>query len=386
MTYLLLLIGVLLLCIGAIVYYGLAIYAAIAFFTQTRSLSPDCSPSPEFCPNVTILRPICGLDSNAYENLASFCRQDFPCYQIIFGIQSQADPSIAVVQQLIQDFPEIDIQFVVSDRVHGTNLKVSNLINADTQAKYDILLIADSDIWVDVDYLRRVVQPLSNATVGVVTCMYRSRTQGWISTFEALSISTEFLPSVLVAHQLEGMTFALGATIVIRRSVLEAIGGLVAVVDYLEDDFQLGHLAVQAGYQVALSDYVVDHVMATGTLADLLHHQTRWNRGIRFARPGGYLGLIFTYGTVSSALFLALTAGSFLGWAVFVGSWSIRCFLAWLVGVHYLQDRVAQNFFWLTPLRDLMSFSLWCHGFTSNTIEWRGRKLQLLKGGVLIDS
>ncbi len=380
MTHLLLLVSVLLLCIGAVVYYSLAIYAAIAFFTQTRSQSPD------FYPNVTILKPICGLDGDAYENLASFCRQDFPCYQIIFGIQSQTDPSIAVVQQLIQDFPEIDIQFVVSDRVHGTNLKVSNLINADTQAKYDILLIADSDIWVDVDYLRRVVQPLSNASVGVVTCMYRSRTQGWISTFEALSISTEFLPSVLVAHQLEGMTFALGATIVMRRSVLEAIGGLVAVVNYLEDDFQLGHLSVQAGYQVALSDYVVDHVMETETLADLLHHQTRWNRGIRFARPGGYLGLIFTYGTVSSALFLALTAGSSLGWAVFIGTWSIRYFLAWLIGVYYLQDQVAQNFFWLTPLRDLMSFALWCYSFTSNTIEWRGRKLQLLKGGMLIDS
>jgi ceramide glucosyltransferase len=372
-----LLLCVLLLCIGAIIYYGLAIYAAIAFFSQNRS------PSLDFHPNVTILKPICGLDDNAYENLASFCRQDYPCYQIIFGIQSQSDPSISVVQTLIQDFSEIDIQFAISDRVHGSNLKVSNLINAVTQAKYDILLIADGDIWVDKEFLQRVVQPLSNAEVGVVTCLYRSQAQGWVATFGALAVSTEFLPSVLVARQIEGMTFALGATIVIRQSVLAAIGGLAAVADYLEDDFYLGNLPFQSGYQVALSDYVVDHVMGTETLADFLHHQTRWTRGIRFARPGGHLGLIFTYGTLSSILFLGLTAGSPLGWIVFVATWSVRYFLAWLVGVHYLQDQVARRVFWLTPLRDLMSFALWCYSFTGSTIEWRGRKLQLLKGGKL---
>jgi ceramide glucosyltransferase len=374
----------LLLSVSAIVYYCLAIYAAIAFFFESKTRLTQLDSA--FYPAITILKPICGADDRTYENLASFCQQDYPNYQIIFGIQSQSDPSIAIVQKLIQDFPNVDIQSVISDRVYGTNLKVSNLANAAAQGKYDIFLIADSDISVGAEYLQQIIQPLSDPKVGVVTCPYRSHAQGWISTFEALGISTEFLPGVLVARQIEGMTFALGATIVIRRSVLEAIGGFAVVADHLEDDFQLGNLPVQAGYQVVLSHYIVSHVMPTATLTDLLHHQIRWARGIRFARPGGYLGLIFTYGTLFSLLFLWTTDGSMNGWIVFGITWLIRYVMAWLIGVNYLQDTAAKKWLWLTPLRDLMSFLLWCYSFMGNTIEWRGRKLQLIKGGKLIDS
>ena len=374
----------LLLSVSAIVYYSLAIYAATQFFVKSKIQSAQANFT--FHPAVTILKPICGADDRTYENLASFCRQDYPNYQIVFGIQNQTDPSIAVVQKLIQDFPTVDIQAVVSNRIHGTNLKVSNLINAIEQRKYDIVIIADSDISVGSDYLQQVIQPLSDPKVGVVTCAYRSQAQGWISTFEALGVSTEFLPSVLVARQLEGMTFALGATIAIRQSVLEAIGGLAAVADYLEDDFHLGNLPAQAGYQVVLSHYVVSHVMPASTLSDLMHHQTRWARGTRFARPGGYLGLIFTYGTISSLLFLWATGGSIAGWCLVGITWLIRYAMAWLIGVVYLQDAVAKKWLLLAPLRDLMSFGLWCYSFTGDTIEWRGQKLQMTKGGKLIDS
>jgi ceramide glucosyltransferase len=168
--------------------------------------------------------------------------------------------------------------------------------------------------------------------------------------------------------------------------VLEAIGGFAAVADYLEDDFQLGNLPAQAGYQVVLSHYVVSHVMPAATLTDLLHHQTRWARGIRFARPGGYLGLVFTYGTIFSLLFLWITGGSMNGWVVVGITWFIRYVMAWFIGVNYLQDAVAKKWLLLTPLRDLMSFMLWCYSFMGDTIEWRGRKLQLIKGGKLIDS
>ena len=374
----------LLFSVSAIAYYCLAIYAAIQFFGKSKDQSVQTDLA--FHPAVTILKPICGSDDRTYENLASFCRQDYPNYQIIFGIQNQSDSSITIIQKLIQDFPKIDIQAVVSDRIHGANLKVSNLANAAAQGKYDILLIADSDIFVEPDYLQQVIRPLSDPKVGVVTCAYRSQAQGWISTFEALGVSTEFLPGVLVARQLEGMSFALGATIVIRQSVLEAIGGFAAVADYLEDDFQLGNLPAQAGYQVVLSNYVVSHVMPTATLADLLHHQTRWARGTRFARPSGYLGLIFTYGTISSLLFLWATGGSIDGWIVVGVTWAVRYIMAWLIGVIYLQDTVAKKWLLLTPLRDLMSFGLWCYSFMGDTIEWRGRKLQLTKGGKLIES
>jgi len=378
--------------LSAIVYYCFAIYASILFFkfnptASEASLSPgnleSCSPAT-LLPPVTILKPVCGADRNTYDNLASFCRQIYPTYQIIFGIQSQSDLSIPIIQKLIQDFPQLDIQYVISDRTIGTNLKVSNLANAAVQAKYDILILADSDIYVGIDYLQRVVQPLSNPAVGVITCMYRSRAEGRIAAFEALSISTEFLPSVLVARQLEGMAFALGATIVIRKSVLDAIGGFSAVADYLGDDFQLGHQPALAGYRVVLSGYIVDHIMTTETWADLLHHQTRWMRGTRFSRPVGYLGLIFTHGIMFSLLFLLSTHGSGLGWAVLSATWITRYTMAGLIGVNYLEDTVAQKWLWLVPLRDLMSFALWCYSFTGDRIEWRGRKMRLTQGGKLV--
>ena len=381
----------LLLSVSAVVYYCLAIYAAVLFFRSEFSESKSStlvSPSQEcspFCPPVTILKPVCGSDSNTYDNLASFCRQTYPVYQIVFGVQSQSDSSLPIIQKLIQNFPQLDIEYIISDRVIGTNLKVSNLANASAQAKYDILVLADSDIYVGADYLQKVVQPLSDLEIGVVTCMYRSRTQGWVTSFEALSISTEFLPSVLVARHLEGMTFALGATIAIRKPVLDTIGGFSAVADYLEDDFQLGHLPALAGYRVVLSHYIVDHVMPPENWADLLQRQTRWTRGTRFARPGGYLGLIFTYGTVSSLLYLLVTHESRLGWAVLSITWILRYTMAGLIGIRYLQDTVAQKWLWLVPLRDLMSFSLWSYSFVGDTIEWRERKMRLTKGGKLVN-
>jgi ceramide glucosyltransferase len=371
---------ILLLCLMAIAYYGVAIYAAIAFFSQPVLVNQD------FHPAISILKPICGLDSNTYENLASFCRQEYPQYQVIFGVRDANDPSVAVVQQLIDDFAAVDIQLVVSDRTIGANLKVSNLANASSRANYDILLLADSDIWVGPDYLQHVIQPLQNPAVGVVTCMYRSVTQSWLAALEALSVSTEFLPSVLVARQMEGMTFALGATIVIRKSVLAAIGGFAAVANYLGDDFKLGNLPAQAGYDVVLSPYVVDHVTTTDRVAAFIQHQTRWLRGNRFARPFGYAGLLLTYGTVISLLFLFLVGGAPCGWMVLGITWSIRVVMAWVVGVNYLKDSVARQWIWCVLLRDWISFALWCYSFTGNTVEWRGRQFSLSQGGQCIET
>jgi ceramide glucosyltransferase len=367
-----------LLCLSATVYYGVAIYAATEFFSQPSSASLD------FHPPVSVLKPLCGLDDGAYENLASFCQQDYPSYQIIFGVQDSQDPSIGVVKQIIRDFPEQDICLVISDRVIGVNYKVCNLANALLEAKHEILVLADSDIRVKPHYLKRIVQPLKNPNVGIVTCMYRSLTKGWLAAFEALGITTEFLPGVLVARKLEGMTFAMGASIAIRRSVLDKIGGFSAIANYLEDDYKLGNSLFQAGYQIVLSDHVVDHAMETSSLAAFIHHQTRWARGIRFARPLGHLGLIFTYGIVSSFLFLLATGGSHFGWAVLMITWISRLFLAWLVSIKYLKDSVARKSLWLVPLRDFMSFAVWCYSFFGNTVQWRNHQFKLAKGGELV--
>lgn len=366
------------LCLAAISYYSFALYAAYTFFTRKRAIDPA------FHPPISILKPVCGLEPHAYDNLASFCRQQYPTYQVIFSVQDWHDSGVSVIRQLIHDFPDVDIQCVINDRTLGTNRKTSNLANAFTQAKYDMLLLADSDVHVEPDYLQQVVQPLSNPQVGVVTCLYRSLADGWLTKVEALSAATEFLPGVLVSNRLEGAKFAMGQTIVIRRAALESIGGFEAIANYLADDFQLGYLPAQAGYQVVLSHYIVEHDMAGSTFAGTLQRQFRWMIGIRVSRPWGYAGLIFTYGTVSSLCFLLVTGGSSLGWLMLGLTWFSRLVMAWFVGVKCLDDPTAKPLLWLVPVRDCISFALWCYGFTGNIIVWRGRQFQLTRAGELV--
>jgi ceramide glucosyltransferase len=371
----------LILCLSAIWFYSYASYVGIVFF---RRLLPPLDQ--KFHPPITILKPICGIDSDAYENLASFCQQDYPQYQLIFAVLEREDPGIEIVQKVIHDFPDLDIQLIIGEATTtiGANRKVSNLVNAFTKAKYDILVIADSDIRVGRDYLQRVIQPLKAENVGIVTCLYRSLAQGLVATLEALGTATEFQAGVLVSRQLEGVKFALGQTIVIRKKVLEAIGGFTAISDYLADDFQLGYLSAQAGYQVVLSDFVVEHVLATTTLVDSFKRLIRWARGVRVSRPWGYLGLIFTHGTATSLLFLIATGGSTLGWVVLATTWTIRLIMAWIIGVNILNDPQAKKIIWLVPLRDIISFAIWLYSFMGNTIEWRGRRLKLTKSGKLV--
>ena len=365
-------------CLISIVYYCLAIYSAIDFLSQKLPVDPN------FHPAISLLKPLCGLDTNTYGNLASFCYQDYPNYQIVFGVQDPADPAIAVVKQLIHDFPKLDIQLVVSDRAIGTNLKISNLANALTAAKHELLLISDSDIYVSADYLKTVVQPLQDPTVGVVTCTYRSKAEGWIATLEALGISTELVPTVLVSRKLEGMTFGIGATIALRKSVLESFGGFAAIANYLHDDFHLGRMSFDAGHRVVLSNYVVSHVLGTESFSTFFQHQIRWNRGIRLSQPAGYTGQIFTFGTVASLLFLLSSHGSSLGWSVLGITWLFRFAMAWTVGIRTLNDPIARKLLWLVPVSDLIRFVMWCAGFVGTTIEWRGNQFKLTRQGQMV--
>ncbi|MBW4575818.1 MAG: bacteriohopanetetrol glucosamine biosynthesis glycosyltransferase HpnI [Aphanothece sp. CMT-3BRIN-NPC111] len=375
-NYLLLLLAIL--CLSAICYYCYTIYAAIEFFSHPTQIDPD------FHPPISILKPICGLDIDTYENFASFCFQDYPKYEIIFGVRDERDPCVEVVRKIINNFPEIDIHLVASDRTIGTNLKVSNLANAAAVAKYEILVLADSDVRVSPNYLRQIIQPMRDTAVGVVTCLYRPLVRGLVAILEAVGISTEYHASVLTARSLEGMKFALGPTIAIRKTVLEAIGGFTAISDYLADDYQLGYQPTQAGYKVVLSDYIIEHAIATESFTDLIHRQTRWYLCTRVSRPWGYLGLIFSHGTATSLLFLIATQGSIFGWTVLFVTWTTRLIMAWVVGVKSLKDPVAKKFLWLVPWRDLISFALWCYSLVGNTIEWRGRRLKLIKGGKLM--
>jgi ceramide glucosyltransferase len=364
-------------CLVAFCFYLYATYISLFCFRQ---------PAPEnleYCPPISILKPLCGLDPDAYAKLSSFCRQAYPTYQIVFGVRDPADPAIATVKRIIADFPQVDIRLAVDEEVIGNNLKVSNLANIERHTRHELLLIADSDIKVGPDYLQRIVQPMQDRQVGLVTCLYRSEATNPIAAFEALSISTDFHPSVLVARQLGWMKFAMGSSILIRRSVLNTIGGFTAIADHLADDFMLGNLTAQAGYQVTLSDYVVEHTLETPTLIDLVEHQTRWNRCTRASNFSGYLGLFFSHGVALSLFLVALAQGALWSWMVFGLILAARLLMAWAVGVRCLKDSVAAQLLWLVPIRDLLSFGLWVYGLMGDRIVWRDRQFRLLKGGKL---
>jgi ceramide glucosyltransferase len=364
-------------CLVAFCFYLYAAYISMFCFRQTALANTD------YHPPISILKPLCGLDPDAYTKLSSFCQQVYPTYQVIFGVRDPVDPAIALVKRIIADFPQVDIRLVVDERVIGNNLKVSNLANIELYTRHDLLLIADSDINVGPDYLQRIVQPMQDQQIGLVTCLYRSKATNPIAAFEALSISTDFHPSVLVARQLGWMKFAMGSSILIRRSVLKQIGGFWAIADHLADDFMLGNLTAQAGYQVTLSDYVVDHTLETPTFIDLIEHQTRWNRCTRASNFSGYLGLFFSHGVALSLLLVVLAQGAVWSWAVFGLILVARLFMAWAVGVRCLKDSVAAQLLWLVPMRDLLSFGLWVYGLMGDRIVWRDQQFLLLKGGKL---
>jgi ceramide glucosyltransferase len=366
-------------CLASIIYYTYTIYAGKDFFTQQSFLDSD------FTPPVSILKPLCGIETNAYENLASFVVQDYPQYQVIFCVREKDDPIIEVVRQLIRDFPAVDLSLVVSDHLIGNNFKISNLANGLKLAKYELLVIADSDILVDKNYLIQVVQPLQNEQVGVVTCLYQSLPEGWIAALDGIGIACDFFPSVLTARKLAGIKFAFGSTIVIRKQVLEAMGGFQAIANSLADDFLLGHLATQLGYQVILSNYIVKHQIGSESWRDFFLRQIRWFRCIRVERFWSYLGIIFTQGTINSLLFLLASGGSSFGWVLCSIILSLRLFMAYVVGYKYLQDPIAKQFIGLSFLSDLLRFIIWLLGLFGNTIEWRGKKLKLINGGRLLN-
>jgi ceramide glucosyltransferase len=374
-------------CLPATIYYCYGIYSAIAFFSPSFSHSHNIYEGLQeldFQPPISILKPVCGLDQDTYQNFASFCIQNYPTYQMIFAVRDQADPVIAVIKQIINDFPQIDIEIVQSDRCIGTNYKISNLANALSKAKYDVLVLADSDVRVDPEYLRNLVQPLADPEVGAVTCLYRPIMQGWVATIEAIGISTDYLASVLVANQLEGIKFALGTTIAMPKTVLSKIGGFEAIAEYLADDYQIGYLTAKSGYKVVLSHYIINHLITTNSWQELLDRQLRWAYCTKVSRLSGYLGLFFTQGTATSLIFLILSGGSSWGWLGVAITWTTRLVLAGVVGIWGLKDPSASKFLWLVPLRDLLSFGIWVYSWFSNRMNWRGRKLKLSPEGKLI--
>lgn len=371
---------VLLMCVvAAIVYYAIAI---VAGWLWARDRQQQRALGLRFVPPVTILIPVRGADVEAYENFASFCEQDYPEFQLVFGCRDEQDSAVPIIHRLQSNFPQQQIDLVISANEIGANAKVSNLNNMLAKAAHEHLIIVDSDIRVTPDYVRRVIAPMQQSRVGMVTCLYRgAKARTFAALLENIGIASTFGPEVMSSRALEGIKFALGSTVVTRRAILNQIGGFPAVADYLADDFLLGNLTAAAGYEVVLSDYVVDHIAAPDTIKTMLQHQLRWARAVRISRPKGYAGLILTYGLATSLLLLMALGFTNFGWTLVGLTFLLRFVAAIFAGVILMQDRVLLKYLWLIPVRDLMGFGVWLVSFVGNEIRWRGHRFVVRRSG-----
>jgi ceramide glucosyltransferase len=370
--------------LAANAFYLLSIVAGYRFFRRGAGGGESDGADP-FTPPVSIMVPLRGADHDAYGNYVKLCCQDYPAYQLVFGVQDGADSSIPIVRRLMSDFPGVDIDLVICAESHGQNAKVSNLLNMLSRVKHEHVVILDSDIRVSPHYLRAVIRPLSEPGVGLVTCLYRGvETSTFGARLEATGFTGEFAAGVLVAWMMEGVRFALGSTMATTRARLEEIGGLSALADYLADDFMLGSLMARGGYEVRLSHHIVEITMPPMSFATMVRHQLRWARSTRISRPLGYLGLILTYGTALAALNVVVDRASVSSLGLLGATLAVRLTMAWLIGVNYLKDRLLRSDLWLVPIRDLLSFLIWAVSWVGRRVEWRGRLFEVARDGKMV--
>ncbi len=358
-------------------FYGLSIWSARQYIRERRAAR--AASGDAFTPPVSIFKPLRGTDPHMYESFRSHCLLDYPEYELIFGISEPDDPVIPLVERLKLEFSQRSIQLVHCSRDLGPNTKVSNLIQMLPLAKYEYVLVNDSDIHVPSDYLRQIMQPFQSPEVGLVTCLYRGHAGTSIgSRLEAIGISTEFMPGVLTARKIEhGMHFALGSTLAMRREALQAIGGFDPLLDYLADDFELGYRISQTSFEVALADVIVDTSVPDYSLGEFFNHQLRWGRSTRDSRRYGYLGLAFTFGLPWAILAVIVSRGAAWAWALLGTVLITRLLMATVVGYGVLHDRQVWRDLWLVPMRELVAAIIWLVSFVGHTITWRGRKFLL---------
>ncbi len=317
-----------------------------------------------------------------YASLRSHCVQNYPAYEILFGITSSDDPAIPLVEQLIAEFPDRAIRLVRCGKKLGVNGKVSSLAQLTAVAAHDFFLVNDSDIRVEPDYLQTVMTELQAPETGLVTCLYRGvAADTFASQLESLSIGTDFMAGVLAARQIEGsLRFGLGSTLALRRRDLEAIGGFEAIADYLADDYELGRRIAGRTLNVKLSESVVETYLPAYTLSGFLSHQLRWARTIRASRPSGYAGLLFTF-TLPWAIFtLILAREANWAWGLLAVALAARATMALVTARLVLRDRQIGRSFWLLPVRDFLAVFLWLGGLAGRRIVWRGEVFSLKNG------
>jgi len=361
--------------LAAAVYYLLAL-VAVARWGSRNGPFPGSAAGPLSADQpLSILKPVHGRDPRFYEAIVSHAAQDYPEFELLFGVSDPRDPALQDIARLKREFPGRRIEAVVVE-TSAPNAKVGVLVELAGRARYPLLLVNDSDIVAPPGYLRAVAAPLGDPKVGLVTCLYRGAADSWASRMEALGIATEFAPSVLVARLLGQAEFALGSTMMFRAETLRQMGGFETLADYLADDYQLGRHISGLGYRIEFAPVVVETGLGGESWAQTWRHQLRWSRTIRVSRPAGYFGYAVTHATVWALV--ALAAGDWWAAALALG---LRMVAGVVVGAGVLHDRRVARDFWLMPLRDLFGFAVWLAGLFGHTVQWRDRKLRLHPDG-----
>jgi ceramide glucosyltransferase len=357
-------------------------FSACGLLSFQKAVRQGCNRKAVPLPAVSVLKPLKGSDPEMLQSFRSHAEQNYPDFELVFGVSDASDPACAVVRELQEKYPSRAIKLIVCERALGTNVKVSNLAQMLSAVTHEILVVNDSDIRVPPNYLQQVVAPLADPQVGLVTCLYRAEPAKTIgSRLEALSIATDFVPGVLTARFLEnGLRFGLGSTLTFRREDLVAIGGFESILDYLADDYELGRRIAATGKRVELSSTTVTTFLPAYTLGQFWQHQLRWSRTIRDARHWGYAGLIFTFGLPWSLATLIVARGAAWAWILFALTYTARLIVGLMTATQVLHDRHAlRNISWL-PVRDLIAPIVWAAGLIGNRIHWRGDDFYLKDG------
>jgi ceramide glucosyltransferase len=358
-----------LLFLPAVAYQLLAI-ASVLRFLSARPLQSD------FRPPVSVLKPVLGLDPNSLRAFRSQAAQNYPDFELLFGVRNLGDPAVSAIEQLQREFPQVPIR-LIQTTTHAPNGKVGSLIDLAREARHPVWLVNDGDIAVTPSYIREVVASLAAPGIGLVTCPYRAEAHSAATRWEALGIATDFMPSTMVAQTLGVRDFGLGSTLAFRAVDLAAVGGFEALQNYIADDFQLAHRIARTGKRALLSPYIVETSLGEGTWTGIWRHQLRWARTIRRSKGPGYAGLPITH-----AGLWALIALLFSAWPVFASLVTLRILVAVLAALG-LKSKQTLALAWLAPAWDLFAFVIWIGAWTGSTVHWRNRILRIRPDGTI---
>jgi ceramide glucosyltransferase len=370
----------LLLAVAAIpfIYYLIALFSSWQFF---RGTAPRSAGTSNYTPVVSNLKPIRGLDPDAYENFASFCKQDYPEYEVLFCVGEEDDPVVPILQKLVRDFPERRIRILFGSGGRGSNDKVVKLARLVSEAQHEVVVISDSDVRVRPDYLRTVVAPLADPKVGAVTCFYVPIEDKTLTdSLQTMGMFSDFYAGILVARQLDGVKFALGPTIATTRTRLAGFGGYGAIEDRPADDLLVGRLIAEQGYEVELLSYTILTVADYGSMRDLLHKRLRWIVVMRHMRPWGHLGLLLTQGLPWSLVAIAIHPSATVAFG-YLGTYLVLRFaMTWMVGIWGLKQDSLWTKMGLIPVWDALAFFIWLTSFSRNSIRWRDGEYYIRDG------